>query len=505
MKFHSTWLRMLLFVALLSSTASAQLGEYKNEVIDDISYSFSRYFQFEVTRSALTRTDRQRTFLHSTSELEDGNAAIYYYRACLQWQIQPQELRRQVSVNWDKWFECDIDDLPRDEVADFLIENQKVFEQLQIATRRKDCDWDHDFENMDYADFATYDLSEIHWLRSLGRLIQLQTRLEIANGDYEKATESISNSIKLGRDVAEIPAIVAGITGESIIEIAFKNVILMSGRKDSPNNLVALQAIKQPIVDYYPKIKTEHDLIERGFEILNSPETSNRSPEQWQVVFADAMEQMDRIMQGIDQLDDDEGYHNSRDTRAALLLARLYPIAKHELISAGLEKDKIESMPVGQVVAIQTRRVWDELAASLDGIANLPTAEAIATAKSRMKELQAEGYMTTSARGDFPLSEFTYTWLDERFVVSGVKMVNRELVMLQNVEKLRDFAAQQDALPSAKEYGELNFRPDPMTGKAFEYTTDGASSVLQTETRSYKNNPEYRTNDIRMEIKLLGK
>jgi len=185
------------------------------------------------------------------------------------------------------------------------------------------------------------------------------------------------------------------------------------------------------------------------------------------------------------------------------LMARLYPIAKRELVKAGWDEIEVDEMPVGQVVAIQTRAVWNEVVGSLDRIKNLPDLTAIKVSDQQRSEFLSSGFDTRSARGEF-LLDALISPNQHSFFPSTARLLNRKIALFQNVETIRDFVGRTGELPeSLEQLADFNLLPDPANGMPFEYTRKSENvAVLQTETRGHRNYPKNRTVQIRIEMKL---
>lgn len=483
----------------LPSVARAQLGEYKNEVTPDATfYTYYRFLNVQITPSRLTKSDRKRTYRLATDESNRGNAAIYYYRACLKWNEMSVEARQRLQRDIHDWLDSEIDQLPLEEIKPLLAQSQPMLKQLEHGSRLKTCDWGVDFDQMDFASFIFHDLSELATIRGIARVNCLRARVAIAEGDLEGATRLMQQNFKLALDVAQMPVVTTGIVAEAIVIMTLRLSLEMGAVPNSPNQLHALRSLPRPIVDFLPKIKSEQQMIERKFELLRNPETAQRSQEQWRQVFTDATTQFDRIYESMES----EPPGNQRQ-RTALIMARLYPLAKRELIRSGWDPDRVEKMPVGQVVAIQTRHVWDELAGTLIELENLPSLEATRLRNRQYKELMSNGYGHPSARGDFPISDFTYPLLDHRFIPSHGKILNRQIAMMQNLERLRDYAADHGELPASDQYDQLEMLRDPLNGKAFVYERlSSHSATLDTAFTINPKRPKHRGATVRMEIQL---
>lgn len=475
----------------------AQYGSHKSESIDGINYSYDKHFEFDITPAAIKPAAHSDELLKIDQEHNSAHAENFYYRACLLWAANSNEQRAELWENLNAWQQCEIDEFPQERVAQKLREFGSVLEQVHKATRRHRCEWDFDLENMDFSQYVTMNLQELNTLRSISHLIRLRTRLEISRGKFQNAEESINEHIKMGTDVGKIPFLTAGIVAESILSSALQSSIELSSQTGAPNQYHSLQSIPNPAVEFYSMVRTESYLIGKSFPFLYSPEKLDLTNEEWRKMFSDALVQIDIATS---QQAEQEAERNSR---AALILARLYPIAKRELLQAGWDEKNVNAMPVGQVVAIQTRRVWDQYADLHTSKHSFTPSVAADVHRRQIEKIETEGYDVPGQRGDFPITDLAPPVLDLEILPSRTRLINRQIAMLQVVAKIRDFAAEQKRLPDQKEYSTLDLIHDPRTGKPFEYKKTSESSVeLQTEPYSHPNNPSYRKINILMKIHL---
>jgi len=476
-------LSFLIVVALSATTFGQALDDQK--VVDEFDKELKCriHYEIEITTAKLTRADQKRRFLPKTVDLKPGNAALNYLRASLSF----YECLVSMNKSWklqdkSKWLDCDLKDFPAEEVAARLNEIDsycRVFRQIEIATKRRDCRWTSDEQDLG---FESSNFSEFRWLRQISTFNQLRIRHAIATGDFDKANEFISQGMQMAIHIDQMPCSSAGWDAERIASQTLKSALEISSVDGSPNNLHALQTLPATLVHFESKYETDFDWLDRRFEFLESPTTSNRTPEQWREVYLNAMDQMEQIWAGFIEDDESKKRKESLEARTGLMLARLYPLAKRELLE------------------IQTRFVVDELKRQLYVGRNLPVVEAVKEQQKLQKELASQGYFASSAHGSFPVSDLYCLY--EGQLPSVGRNLSRRIMMMQNIERLRDFAAKNSSLPTEQQYFELEMANDPRTGAAFKYKRESDSTcTLQTGTKPLGLRSGYDI-DIRMSIKL---
>ena len=242
-----------------------------------------------------------------------------------------------------------------------------------------------------------------------------------------------------------------------VLELA-QEIAMIPG---SPNLLPALQTLPRPIADHLSDSKQNHKIIERSFQFLDAPEKSNRTDAQWRDVFLDGVKQIDNANSwNLESKypNPDEELAATRQQRLALLFAKLYPVAKLQLIEAGWDESELNSMPVGKVVAIQTRRAWDAYTELFNGVENLPASKIY----DRAVKIADSDLVNSDFHGCFPFPLITHT--QENLLRCRWQLVEINM----NLQLIRDHLAKTGSFPTAVQFKEMAFA-DPETGLSFQY------------------------------------
>ncbi|MBM4088073.1 MAG: hypothetical protein FJ276_01395 [Planctomycetes bacterium] len=151
------------------------------------------------------------------------------------------------------------------------------------------------------------------------------------------------------------------------------------------------------------------------------------------------------------------------------------PAAKQQLIDGGMDRATVDSMPVGQVVAIQSARTYRKVYQQSMKWTLLPYWQSHQQMRATFAELDAQGFLGGRAGnmggmpGAIPIASMLLPSI-EPAVFAPVRL-QRELAALQTIEALRMAAARADGrLP--KSLDELSFAPTPidqLTGRPVEY------------------------------------
>lgn len=131
-------------------------------------------------------------------------------------------------------------------------------------------------------------------------------------------------------------------------------------------------------------------MISRVFPILHDAETAEHTAREWARLITQEMatiEDFTNSMAGTRSLG--KHFNNPELVRglAATGLAMVaYPGAKHRLLAAGMDPERVERMPVGQVLAIDTAREYQRIADGTEKWWYLP----YPLARHRMREAEQE-------------------------------------------------------------------------------------------------------------------
>jgi hypothetical protein len=189
---------------------------------------------------------------------------------------------------------------------------------------------------------------------------------------------------------------------------------------------------------------------------------------------------------------------------AAALVTKLYPAAKEELIASGMDRQKVESMPVGQVVAIQTARNTEHAFQQVFKNFVLPYDEASRRLTETEKRLIREGHLGPAAqlRSGLPIANLLLPAVNN--VLRAEVRLARDLAALQVIEALRMQAAEGGGkLPAS--LADVKVAPvpdDPATGRPFSYKYDAASAAATLEVPSLAGEPVRGSSAKRYVIRL---
>jgi hypothetical protein len=406
------------------------------------------------------------------SERRPGNAATHYYRAIILQRQKPKEYWQEASDNYVAWNEGPDDKFPKADVAKWLSAQQSVLAELKEAAYKEHCDWELRLQDRRGPELFSYLIPEIQQSRELARTLRLKARYEIIDGQHREALETLRQGYQLARDTTQLPFIVAGLVGvaiEGIVTAELEHLISISGE----NYYWAIASLAQPVADLRPALQFEMNSPAQVFPFLKDAETAVRSPEEWRTLIV-------RSLADLGDLGGSGAFKGWQgEFAAAGLMAKLYPVAKQELLASGMDREKVEAMSVGQVVAVHTARITESLYHELFKYTLLPYAQGIPRLSETMQRLEKNEIRPDarlSGKIGLPIANLFLPSVHS-VLLAQVRSV-RNLTALQAVEAIRMHTAIHGALPaSLSDITIVPVPPNPATGQPFAYKLDAAAGA----------------------------
>lgn len=423
-------------------------------------------------------------------ELLPGNSVANYMRAFpeggfeRQWKSAQDEFGDDI-YEWNQ-SSIPISKLPLGKLRNVTSRFDSLVENfVGPGSRCRNTDWGVAFEDLKGPEIITFLLPEIQSMRSVSRALALRTRLAIAEHRYDDAIELMRMNYRLGRDVGQQPILVSGLVGMAICGITNGNMVDLMAAPDSPNMYWALSELPRPQVSLREAIRLELVIGPRMFEVLNDPEHKDRSYDAWNDLWRrEATWLMTEGLQllSFDSYGDDMQVTQDPETQSLVAVGlglASYSHAKERLLAWGFGPERVEQMPVGQVLAIYHARIYqlqaDEFEKSF--YVDFPSGQKIAREASA--KLSQRGPLGSSAdREILPIASLLLPAV-QATQVAAVR-TERNLDALRVIEALRMHAAQNDG-QWPKTLDEITCVPVPenvATGEPFDYHLEGDIAVL---------------------------
>jgi hypothetical protein len=174
------------------------------------------------------------------------------------------------------------------------------------------------------------------------------------------------------------------------------------------------------------------------------------------------------------------GDQGHAELMVAALAVKAYPEAKRELVAAGYDPQRVEAMPVGQVIAIQTARITDYAYQEAFKWLSLPywqAAEQMAAVDEKLIQEGVIGPAARLSRGALPVASLLLP-ATAAARVAQVR-IERNRAALQTLEAVRMHAAQTGALPESLDELKPPAPRNPSTGQPFSYQRTANGAVLE--------------------------
>lgn len=453
MKHLASLLLSLMLVGWLSSTAVGQL--HFSETAEQTSTKITLHPMGE-SRPALAHR-----LLPTMPDLIPGNAAVHYGK------VTAEQIRLfSNDEKWNQinqWSSTPLEELRRDDALKqlrFVI----VYDQLRRASRCKTCDWQLPLGRENSFSIL---LPEVQQLRQFARFLSARARAEIAEGKYEDAIQTLQIGYALGLHAAAGETLVNGLVGIAICAVMSRQTLELIQQPDAPNLYWALTRFPRPVIDLRPAAEAEMMAVAWSFPELQNAENSTHDADYWRQTLKGFGTTFGQLAGGL------PGQLTTRPEVLAAFCMKAYPASKRALILEGMDPERVEAMPVAQVVVIHSMRAYDELRDDTFKWFYVSFPEGYQGALKADRQLSMRNLET------IPLAVMLLPAV--RACQSATARCDREIALLRTLEALRLYGASHDGrLPeSLDDVTEVPIPQDPYTGRPFKYTLQGDTALLE--------------------------
>lgn len=372
-----------------------------------------------------------------------------------------REAKHQMTDRERDWLGTPLANLPRKDVHDFLADYTAALRLARQAACREHCDWE--VPPVTFQSIQVY-LPMVHLqrCREMAILLSIQFRLQLVEGHFEDAAETLQTGFALARHFCQGNMLIELLVGVAIDAIMFSRVEEWIQTPGSPNLYWALTAL--PPLQGNLRRSTEYEMnsLYRSF-----PRLSRLRRETLTAREADALvnEIIDCLSKMLDMLPKEAVAFKKQV--AAIPEGTMYPQARKHLIDLGRPAKEVDALPKPQVVLLwyvdQYDRAWDDVFKAL----TVPTWQARPLMEAANEKFRSSDNVFLTLLGP----AVHKTWL------ASVRF-ERQLAGLRCAEALRLHAAKHEGKPPAKwrDITEVPLPIDPFTGKGFDtlyQMTDG--------------------------------
>ncbi len=192
-------------------------------------------------------------------DLTPGNAATLYYRAMASFVENSALLKEIREPYWSEWLETPLKDLPMDQVREKLAYARNLLHEVEVASRRKDCDWQIE----DRPEGIGLLLPEVQGFRNVAVVLAVRARYEIAQGKWDDAARSLRIGYTVGRHMGQGPTLIHVLVGGAVARIMDGQVETLLQQPEAPNLYWALTDLPRPYLDPELAVAQESRMIDR--------------------------------------------------------------------------------------------------------------------------------------------------------------------------------------------------------------------------------------------------
>lgn len=458
-------------VVLACSAASGELTTVEEQTDD----GHVTVYRMTVTPAPEPDPALQYRLMLRETEYRPGNAATHYLRSFAEnglsgrWKGIEEKYGFEVVHDW--YGVVPLDELPMDDVRNAASQFDSLVEGFIVpASQRRDCDWGHNIDELRGPEIFAVLLPAIQESRSLSRMLSLRTRVDIADGQYDKALDQLRMNYRLAYNTSQAPFLVSSLVGIAQAGVANGNVVELIAAPDSPNLYWALAELPRPLVSIRKALRWEFAQLPRVFPVLEEAVGAEHSPQEWARLLADGWFQLEEIA--------GSGVRVPKPARPAAMAGMalvIYPAAKARLVASGIDADRVEQMSVGQAIALDARREYQRIADEMEKWYYVPYVEA----RQRERPDLFEQYGVASLKRGMGYMICALLLPAVEAARNAELRLARHISALQAIEAIRMHAAQEGELPESLDAITCVPVPEnPSTSEPFAYRLNGDTALL---------------------------
>jgi len=196
-----------------------------------------------------TETAQKYRLLPTAEEQTDADAVPLYQKAI---QSLPQDFQ---SKQFSDWRRLPPDQLPFEQVESALKKLKPTLDLVAQATKCKQCNWPF----VKPGTVSQQHMDDLSKYRQFAFILDVQAKLQIAQGQYGQAIETLKTDLTMARQVGDAPTLVQGLVGIAIAALNQKMIEQFIQSDNAPSLYRAIEDLPQPLVDMNKAIKIETD------------------------------------------------------------------------------------------------------------------------------------------------------------------------------------------------------------------------------------------------------
>jgi hypothetical protein len=413
-----------------------------------------------------------------------GNAVPLYEDAI--GKLKPLERdpdqRPNLQERFPQWAEMPLKDLPRDEMRMALEPYKEILELADKAAHRQLCDWDLP-ARLRKGGLRTL-LPEVQFLRTIGTLLSLRARLEMADGNLTAAARTLQTGLVLAKHTGEQPTLINNLVGCAIAQLMLRQLDDFVQQPKATNLYWALTDLPQPLVDQRKPFEGERLWVYGVFpgigESMADLDAGPITEEQAQgCVKALLLYRSDKLF---DQI--------RRKLEISSYVSQHYEADKEALVEQGRPAEMVNKMPHLQVVLLADVTDYERMMDDQIKWCNEPYYKIADRLDQLAKGLKSK----TNKSIIMPEESLNFLLPAVGKIFMARVRLQRKVDALRCVEAIRAYAAANDGkLPAGlDEVKDVPIPVDPTTGKAFAYKKDGDKATLTAARSISEGRPDFQ-------------
>ncbi len=404
----------------------------------------------------------------SSMERKEGNAVPIYSRLAHE---RSEAMTKKLQEEPLKWNKVPLEQLPLDDVKQFLASQKYNLRQLDLGARRRTADWNYTLDAGDPIGLLLPDMQDI---RRQAPLLVLKARVEMAEHRYSDALHTLETGFSLSQQTSEAPFLISGLVGIACGNQFADCLLELIERPDAPNVYWALTVVPRPLIDLGKGYDFEYEMLQ-----LQLPDLADldrpRSAQEWEAAFSRTLTsvrtELRRLTEGAKNVKPPKPGNAPNDP--ANKSPDLPTARKYLAEVVGMSAARIDAMPPAEVLLRYLVNLYHELRSELFKCTY------VSFPQSRRLIQEAEARLKSAPETE--AGEVAKIFLPAiPKVLLSQNRLERKLAALRTIEALRMHAAAHGGqLPDRLD--EVTIVPvpnDPGTDRPFEYHRDGQTATL---------------------------
>jgi hypothetical protein len=320
-------------------------------------------------------------------------------------------------------------------------------------------------------------------LQILAESLQVRFRVEVAEWRFDDAIRTAKTMLSLSRHVSEHPTEVADLLALGIAHLGFETLEEMVQQPRCPNLYWALTDLPSPLFDLHKGVQGERIRVAADLKPLRGDAPMAETE----------IESLVSRLSGVMSFARQQAGLSPRSLRLRLQAkakdqAKLAD-ARRRLVEAGSAAGLVDRFPPVQVILLDEKREYEVQRDERMKLLGLPVWQ--------LDEIN--GGEDREAGGDGLLADLLPHIVKLRRTQGALE---QQIALLRHVEALRLYAAGHDGkLPAKLSDIPVPLPDDPVTGKPFVYTVEGADAHLRG--RSPRSDRQHARSDVHYVVTLL--